>query len=264
MFANAYKKATKFTHPVIISTHTLDGEVKCGCGAFVLLNNEGWILTVAHILNSHFAFQKHQEQLDRYRKEVEKIENDDNLNENQKREKTGKLNPNKKWITNHSFWWGINGIQIEEFKLFYEGDIAIGQIKNFQPNPAMVYPKFKNPKNLAVGTSLCKLGYPFYEIKATFDESKGFVLAENTLPLPFFPIEGIYTRNIELKSKTNQSKFKIRFLETSSPGLKGQSGGPIFDKEGIVWSIQSRTQHFPLGFSPSIEKDGKMVEENQF
>jgi len=148
MFANAYKKATKFTHPVIISTHTLDGEVKCGCGAFVLLNNEGWILTVAHILNSHFAFQKHQEQLDRYRKEVEKIENDDNLNENQKREKTGKLNPNKKWITNHSFWWGINGIQIEEFKLFYEGDIAIGQIKNFQPNPAMVYPKFKNPKTL--------------------------------------------------------------------------------------------------------------------
>ena len=74
MFANAYKKATKFTHPVIISTHTLDGEVKCGCGAFVLLNNEGWILTVAHILNSHFVFQKHQEQLDRYRKEVEKIE----------------------------------------------------------------------------------------------------------------------------------------------------------------------------------------------
>jgi hypothetical protein len=111
---------------------------------------------------------------------------------------------------------------------------------------------------------LCKLGFPFYDINASFDEHKGFILAENTLPLPFSPIEGIFTRNINVVSKENTSKFKIKFLKTPSPGLKGQSGGPIFDKNGIIWSVQSRTQHFPLGFSPSLKVDGRDVQENQF
>jgi hypothetical protein len=251
MFTNAYNKATKFTKPVIISTRTFDGEVKCGCGAFVLLNSEGWILTVAHVLNSFLASQEHKVEIDKYNQAVEGIKNDLSLNEKQKRKKINRITPNKKWITNHSFWWGANETKIDEFKFFYEGDIAIGQIKN--------------PKNIKIGTSLCKLGYPFYEIKATFDESKNsFVLADGALPLPFFPLEGMYTRNIHMKSETNKTNFEIKFLESSSPGLKGQSGGPTFDKDGIVYAIQSRTQHFPLDFSPSVERNGKKIEENQF
>lgn len=128
----------------------------------------------------------------------------------------------------------------------------------------MEYPKFKNPENIEIGTSLCKLGFPFYEINASFDEHKGFILAENSLPLPFFPIEGIFTRNINLIDELNTSKFKIKFLETSSPGLRGQSGGPIFDREGIIRAVQSRTQHFPLGFSPAVNVNGKETTENQF
>lgn len=265
MFTNAYNIATKFTKPVIISTRTFDGEVQCGCGAFVLLNNEGWILTVAHILNSFPASQQHKVEIDNYNQAVVKIRNDQSLNEKQKRKKINRITPNKKWITNHSFWWGENEIKIDEFKFFYEGDIAIGQIKNFQPVDGFEYPKFKNPKNIKIGTSLCKLGYPFYGIKATFDESKnGFVLADGTLPLPFFPLEGMYTRNIHIKSETNKTNFEIKFLETSSPGLKGQSGGPTFDKDGVVYAIQSRTQHFSLDFKPTIERNGKKIEENQF
>jgi len=53
-------------------------------------------------------------------------------------------------------------------------------------------------------------------------------------------------------------------LETSTPGLRGQSGGPIFDTKGTIWALQSRTSHFPLGFSPKVKKDGKDIEENQF
>ena len=265
MFINAYDKASKFTRPVIISTRTFDGEVKCGCGAYVLLNNEGWILTVAHILNSFFAHEQHAGEVRKYNQEIEDIKNNKLLNEKQKQKKIRRIIPNKKWVVNHSFWWGEDGIQIDKFKFFYEGDIAIGQIKNFKPVEGFEYPKFKNPKNIKIGTFLCKLGFPLYEIKATFDESKNiFVLADGTLPLPLFPIEGMYTRNINIKSVTNMTKFEIKFLETSSPGLKGQSGGPTFDKDGVIYAIQSRTQHFPLDFSPEIEKNGKKVTENQF
>jgi len=92
-----------------------------------------------------------------------------------------------------------------------------------------------------------------------------FKLARGTLPLPLFPIEGIYTRNV-ITGKSKDGKYQIKFLETSSPGLRGQSGGPIFDVKGTVWAVQSRTASFPLGFSPKIKQKGKgkEVEEHQF
>lgn len=264
MFAEAYKKTTKFTRPVIISTRTLGGDVKCGCGAFILINDEGWVLTVAHILSSFFTFQDSKNKLDKYHKEITEIEANEILTSKQKRKKRNKLERDDNWITNHSFWWGDDKVKIDKLHFFSEGDIAVGKIENFLAPKDFNYPKFKNPKNLTIGTFVCKLGYPFSNIQATFDETKGFILADNTLPLPFFPIEGMYTRNVNINSETNKTKFKIQFIETSTPGLRGQSGGPIFDKDGDIWGIQSRTQHFPLDFSPKIKRDGKEVEENQF
>jgi hypothetical protein len=58
-------------------------------------------------------------------------------------------------------------------------------------------------------------------------------LPPNLFPIPFFPVEGIYTRNI-LSEKTQDQSIYIMFLETSSLGLKGQSGGPICDMEGNI------------------------------
>ncbi|HQN28938.1 MAG TPA: serine protease, partial [Mesotoga sp.] len=61
-----------------------------------------------------------------------------------------------------------------------------------------------------------------------------------------------------------EAKKIAKFIETSSPGLLGQSGGPILDVTGKVWAVQSRTVHLPLGFSPKVRKDGREIEENQF
>ena len=56
----------------------------------------------------------------------------------------------------------------------------------------------------------------------------------------------------------------VRFIETSSPGLRGQSGGPLFDVNGTVWGIQSSTMHYPLGFSPEVNQGGRRFVEQQF
>jgi len=143
--------------------------------------------------------------------------------------------------------------------------LVIGRLEPFNQKIISTYPVLKDPAlNLNIGTSLCKLGYPFHDIKASFNDTKNtFELAPGSVPLPLFPIEGIYTRNI-IAGKSKNGKYDIKFLETSTPGLRGQSGGPIFDSNGVVWALQSRTNHFPLGFSPKIRKNGKEVEENQF
>lgn len=264
MFAKAYKLASCFTRPVVISTRCFDKTVECGCGAFIVLNEEGWIITVAHLWESFFAFQQHAKEISDYKVELQAIQQDQRLNAKQKRKRIGRLRTNPKWITNHSFWWGRDGVQLKDIRLLPDGDLVIGRLEPFDPKTIENYPVFKDPTTLSIGTSLCKLGYPFHKIEATFNEANNaFELAPGASPLPRFPIEGIYTRNV-IAGKSKNGKYDIKFLETSSPGLRGQSGGPIFDSNGTVWALQSRTSHFPLGFSPKVKKDGKEVEENQF
>lgn len=264
MFAGAYKLASCFTQPVVISNRLFDNTVECGCGAFIVINDDGWIITVAHLLDSLSAFQKNAKEINNYNKEIQDIQQNQRLNDKMKHKKIKRLKPNSKWIKNNSFWWGRDGVELKDIKLLPEGDLIIGRLDPFDPRSVESYPVFKNPTYLSIGTSLCKLGYPFYEINATFDEANNaFRLAPDTLPLPRFPIEGIYTRNI-MTGKSKDGRYDIKFLETSSPGLRGQSGGPIFDTKGTIWAMQSRTMHYPLGFSPKIQKNGREVEENQF
>ena len=66
--------------------------------------------------------------------------------------------------------------------------------------------------------------------------------------MPLFPLEGIYTRTVTYADPTGNIKIPLKQIETSSPGLRGQSGGPTFDTHGTIWAIQSQTRHYPLGF----------------
>jgi hypothetical protein len=186
------------------------------------------------------------------------------LNIHTKKKKIASLKKDPNWLTTDSYWWGKDGVGLEEVKIFPENDFAIGRIVPFTPSPQMIYPKIKNPDNLKPGTSLCKLGYPFHQINATYnDQTNTFELSPGALPVPVFPIDGILTRFFS-SGKTSDGKYDKHFIETSSPGLMGQSGGPIFDKNATIWGIQSHTSSLPLGFTPKISKNGKDVEEHQF
>jgi hypothetical protein len=116
---------------------------------------------------------------------------------------------------------------------------------------------------LAVGTSLCRLGHPFHDIKATFDESsEKFSLDPGTFPIPRFPNDGILTRFV-IKNAADGSG-QATYIETSTAGLRGQSGGPIFDRRARVCGIQSQTTSLPLGFAPTIKQGSHEIVEHQF
>lgn len=59
---------------------------------------------------------------------------------------------------------------------------------------------------------------------------------------PRFPIEGMLTRHVA------DAQGNIIGFELSTPGLRGQSGGPAFDTEGKVWGMQCQTAHLDLDF----------------
>ena len=66
MFANAYEKVSRFTHPLIVSVRHFDGTVACSLGAFVVLNPEGWVITAAHLLGPAPTFQQHSKEIAAY------------------------------------------------------------------------------------------------------------------------------------------------------------------------------------------------------
>ncbi|GAB3510899.1 S1 family peptidase [Emticicia fontis] len=264
MFAKAYQIASNYTQPVLISIVRFDGTVECSVGSFVIVNADGWIVTAAHIFDIMLTHQRDTAEINQYNQEVSEIEGNKYLSSQDKKRRLAKLKYNPKWISTYSYWWGADIHGIDNIFLLTENDLAIGRLTNYNPQFCAQYPVFKKSDNLAIGTSLCKLGYPFHEVKATFNEAtNAFQIAPNALPIPRFPIDGIFTREV-LQPNSGNNQYEIKFIETSTPGFRGQSGGPIFDTAGNIWAIQSRTAHLALGFSPKIVVDNKEITEHQF
>ena len=170
-----------------------------------------------------------------------------------------------KRLTHVSHWWGADGIGMRDVRVDLDRDVTIVRLTGFDAASVRAYPVFGQPANaLRPGDALCRLGFPLHQALAAFDEKTGaFSLDPSMLPIPRFPMDGIYTRDAVRENSVTHRK--VRFLETSSPGLRGQSGGPIFDTQGRIWAIQSSTIHLPLGFSPEVvAADGTKTVEHQF
>lgn len=265
MFAIACGLARHFTKPVIVSTRTYDGTVSSGGAAFVVVNRDGWIVTVAHLWNSFHTANVHKKEIAAYEAQLQSIREDTTLTGPEQDTQIHKIAVNPKWITHSSFWWGWDGVGLKDVKALPEADLIVARLEPFDQKWVDAYPVFKRPSsNFDQGTSLCRLGFPFHNISSSFNtDTSKFMLDSACLPPPAFPIEGLFTRNLNA-GKSKDGRYDIQYIETSSPGLRGQSGGPIYDTHGTVWGIQSRTRHLPLGFSPRVQQDGHTVEEHQF
>ena len=254
MFQGAIKKAKQYTLPVVVSYRRQDGTTGSLIGAFIVLNEDGWILTAAHIVSEMQRFAQELNAYNDYTAQQASLGAEGKLTRAERKKKIRSfVKPPKNSVTNFSPWWGRDGWRVDSFQLNPLADVAIGQIIGFDKTRVKTYPVFKNPAvNFDVGENLCKLGFPFHGIKPTFVETTSrFQLPQGALPIPFFPIEGIFTRTAIIKDG-NDETASAKFVETSSPGLRGQSGGPTFDAQGRVWAMQSRTVHYPLGFSPEV------------
>jgi hypothetical protein len=264
MFKNGYEIASKFTQPLIVAYRFFNNSVESGLGTFIILNNEGWIMTAAHNLEIFFAHEQHRKEMMDYQQKIDKINSNIQLKESEKKRLIKTIKHNKVWVTDCMIWLGNENVSIQESHIYIDHDIAFLRVDAAALEGFTDYPKIKDPNNLKNGTSLCKLGFPFYPINATFDnKTRQFNFPPNLLPIPRFPIEGIYTRNI-ITGQSIDGTMDVMYIETSSPGLKGQSGGPIIDTDGNIYAVQSKNLTLPLGFTGTIEYKNKQVDEHQF
>jgi hypothetical protein len=251
MFRDAYGIASKFTYPIIVSWRTVSGTCSAGLGAYVIVNEDGWIATAGHVLKQLMDLMQNTERVKNHTSNEAAIRNDKALDDKERRRRLKELGHIKPEDISHS-------------SVLFGGSPTATSISNvtivegFVPNANQIYPVFKDPsKGLeSGGVSLCKLGYPFHSIQPTFnDKEQRFELPKEALPVPLFPIEGILTRiaNVVVTNAADPG-IPLKWVETSSPGLRGQSGGPTFDKNAVIWAIQCQTSHFDLGFNSSVKQ----------
>jgi hypothetical protein len=263
-FREAYNIASQFTFPVAHYWHTYRGDTAAGIAALVVVNLEGWVVTAAHVVKEASKLAQMDSDARALEKQVDAIKSAERLSAKERTKQLKALGmPDRKAPCRGVTSWGFPDSRLRDIEILDSADLAVGRLDPFDPAWVTCYPQFKDPtKDFMPGASLCKLGFPFPVLHPTYNEAKGFVIPPEEMRIPRFPIEGIFTRTI-VRSGVS-SAYPIMFVETSSPGLRGQSGGPIFDVSGTVWAIQSQTRSLALGFTPEIRHAGQAVKEHPF
>ena len=281
MFAAAVPIAAGFTRPMVISSQTAQGACTATIGAFVVLNREGWILTAGHLLEIVRQQQESARRHKDFRGNVVEFHRDTAADKRfRKRGVRTFQRPGESTVRNHSVWWGTDVAALAEAKILPAADLAFGRLEPFDPDSVSRYPVLKDPsRGYAPGRSLCKLGYPLHRIDPVFDEAANtFTLPPGSIPLPMLPLDGMFTRIVNARvpgvaeedggrdggGGGDGDSDRSLFIETSTPSLIGQMGGPVFDAQAVVWGIQSHTVHHALGFRPPVPGARGGHTEHQF
>lgn len=255
MFRNACAIARDFTWPIVISCRMMNGRCVASIGTCVVINDKGWIITAGHILTEIQRLADSEQKTRDLENQIKAVNAEASMARDERRRRLKKIGPPRPEDTDRSgVWFGRDGVIMKEGYRLPLADIGVARLEPYDPSWVLRHPVFKDPsKNFEPGTSLCRMGFPFHRITPMWDETKaGFQLPLGSVPLPLFPIEGIFTRTAEIilapgpGSPAAIPPFPLRMVETSSVGIPGQSGGPIFDTEGRIWGIQSSTSSFPL------------------
>ena len=241
MYKKSIKENSKFLLPFVEGIKYYgSNEIEHALGTMIILNKDGAILTCKHIAQEFINNDMLGNNYHHIISEVRKCKDKDNLKEI---EKEYNLKKDTVVLTNINLPFEINRNIDIEIKMHKYLDLALIKFKNVKFS-CEKYPIFSK-KQVEQGQSVCKLGFAFpeYSYFEYSKEKENIVLKKELVSnFPLFPTDGIVTRNIM------DEKGKISMFETSTPGIRGQSGGPVFSPEGIIFGIQSMTKQIDLNF----------------
>lgn len=262
MFSKACKDIMPYTLPIVLCRKTISGQCSGTIGTFVVVNRDGWIVTAGHIVEQLIKMLEDVGAVAKFHSDLAAIKADLSIDDRERKRRINKLtkpanNQTEKCAQIWPVHLGHSSPIMSNAAVYQPVDIAVAKLDPWDPTWVTSYPVFKDPsKGFDSGTMLCRTGFPFHDIKPGWNAAKGgFDLPPGAFPAPLFPIEGIFTRTAELQSKPGDPAlpFPYKWIETSSPGLKGQSGGPIFDQRGTIWGVQCQTVSYELGFNTTTK-----------
>ena len=245
MFVEAVERVSAYTRAVhSIYKQYGSSDIRKGCATLFFVNETGAAVTCRHVVDMLLS------NIDNYlafKAEVVATQKLPNFEKQHLPRLKSQFGINSETLTaiRHSFVSGVDNSEYV-FAQHPTEDLAILQFKNFKNKYYTGHAVFlKDTQAIKQGKSLCRLGFPFpeftnYQNSTTTDDVEW--TTEGQIATPIFPMDGIVTRHIA------NSEGHITGIELSTPGLRGQSGGPLFDTTGLVYGMQSSTKHLHLGF----------------
>lgn len=253
MFVKAIEQATEFTRPIHTITRLWGStSVVPGAATLFFVNCHGWALTCAHVAKQLSAADQLLTNFGQFKAELAAISTDKKI-----RQARRALERKYGYTSDTPVEMLSNFVNCVEGPLEIEGrthpslDVALLHFKNFTRLLCTTFPVFPRAgSSLKQGRFLCRLGFPFpefanFEYDSVTDHIRWTTAGRPNTPQ--FPIEGMVTRHL-----LGQDGQIVGF-ELSTPGLRGQSGGPAFDVDGRVWGMQAATSHLDLDFDVDVE-----------
>lgn len=247
MFVESIEKVSLFTRPIHMIMREYNSDIVTpGAATMFFVNELGMAVTCKHVAQIIAKAGAVNNQYSKFKTEKLSLSNNNKykrkLRELEKKYQYGK---NITIQIKNLFVDCVDKYDSSEIEFHPIYDLAIIKFKGYKKLLYKNHAIFlKDEKLVQQGKYLCRLGYPFPEFSNyKYESEKDDIVwtKEGNPQTPRFPIDGIITRKLS-------NKGKVIGIEISTPGLKGQSGGPLFDTNGVVYGMQSRTHHLHLGF----------------
>jgi hypothetical protein len=247
MFVRALEDISRFTRPVHTIMRTYgSSKVMPGASTLFFVNDEGVAITCKHVAEILLQAENVNRQYLLFTQARFRLKNNEHYDANLKElELQFSYNHDAMAQIKHSFVGCFDKITGFDCHLHPLYDLAIIKFKGFNTIQYQGHARFiADPNNVKPGKMLCRLGFPFPEFTNFIYNYQADDIEwtrDGNSRSPSFPIDGIITRLISQSGK-------ISGIEMSTPGLRGQSGGPLFDPDGYIYGMQSSTRHLHLGF----------------
>lgn len=253
MFIEAIETAAKYIRPIYsISRNYGSTTIQPGTATLFFVNSDGWALTCRHIANQLAAGEDLARKAEAFQRELASHRG------TQKEKRLLKeLKKKYGYTKNTAFELHNSFINCVEGSLKFhiikskKYDVALIKFEDYTQLLCDTFPVFpSDTSSLQPGKMLCRLGFPFPEFtNFAYDDKTDKITWTDTgiTTTPRFPIEGMVTRRLV------DDEGRVFGFEMSTPGLRGQSGGPAFDTEGKVWGVQFATKHLDLNFDVDQE-----------
>ncbi|HRN80209.1 MAG TPA: serine protease [Ferruginibacter sp.] len=247
MFANAIEKVARFTRPLHTIMRTYQSkQVIPGSATLFFVNKEGYAVTCKHVIEMLAQAERINLNYRQFTEEKNQLQLSGAKDDEQVTQLAARFHIHEATVIQmlNTFVDCVDYMSGFTWHLHPTLDLAILKFNDFNKVHYQECATFiKDAHQIRQGNFLCRLGFPFPEFSNfIYHEDRDDIEWTNARPVsPRFPIEGMVTRFLA-------DPNGLYGIELSTPGLRGQSGGPLFNSDGLVCGMQFSTKHLHLGF----------------